>query len=51
MERFLRGEIGFLDIPEQVARAMDRVKAVQDPTLQDVLEADRAARACVRSAP
>ena len=51
VERFLRGEIGFLDIPEQVARAMDRVKAVQDPTLQDVLEADRAARACVRSAP
>ena len=27
VERFLRGEIGFLDIPEQVARAMDRVKA------------------------
>ena len=51
VECFLRGEIGFLDIPEQVARAMDRVKAVQDPTLQDVLEADRAARACVRSAP
>ena len=51
VERFLRGGIGFLDIPEQVAWAMDRVKAVQDPTLQDVLEADQAARACVRSAP
>lgn len=43
--RFLEGEIGFLDIAEQVARAMEQVPVVQRPTLEDILEADRAARA------
>ena len=43
--RFLEGKIGFLDIAEQVARAMDQVPVVQRPTLEDILEADRAARA------
>ena len=43
--RFLEGKIGFLDIAEQVARAMDQVPVVQRPTLEDSLEADRAARA------
>ena len=42
---FLDGRIGFLDIAEQVARAMDQVPVVQRPTLEDILEADRAARA------
>ena len=42
---FLEGKIGFLDIAEQVARAMDQVPVVQRPTLEDILEADRAARA------
>ena len=40
-----QGKIGFLDIAEQVARAMDQVPVVQRPTLEDILEADRAARA------
>ena len=44
---FLAGDIGFLDIADRVDRAMEQVPVVQDPTLTDVLEADRAARAAV----
>ena len=42
--QFLAGKIGFLDIAEKVAQAMARVPVVQNPTLNDVLEADAAAR-------
>ena len=44
---FLAGDIGFLDIADRVERAMEQVPVVQNPTLTDVLEADRAARAAV----
>ncbi|RKI67643.1 1-deoxy-D-xylulose-5-phosphate reductoisomerase [bacterium 1xD42-67] len=42
--QFLAGRIGFLDIPAKVERALARVKAVQEPTMQDILDADAAAR-------
>lgn len=45
--QFLAGEIGFLDIGDKVAQAMEQVPVKFDPTLEDVLEADRAARAAV----
>ena len=45
--KFLAGEIGFLDIGEKVARAMEQVPVVKDPGLKDILEADRAAREAV----
>lgn len=45
--QFLAGKIGFLDIAEQVARAMEQVPVRFNPGLQDVLEADRAAREAV----
>ena len=45
--QFLAGDIGFLDIGEKVAQAMEQVPVKFDPTLEDVLEADRAARAAV----
>ena len=45
---FLAGKIGFLDIAEKVARAMEQVPVVQDPTLNDILAADAAAREAVR---
>ena len=44
---FLEGKIGFLDIADKVALAMDQVAPVQDPALGDILEADRAAREAV----
>lgn len=42
---FLTGRIGFMDIPRRVERALRTVAAVQDPTLEDILTADTAARA------
>ena len=42
---FLAGKIGFMDIPRKVERAMEKVRALPDPTLEDILAADRAARA------
>ena len=46
--RFLQGEIAFTDIPLLVARAMEQIKAVQSPTLEEILDADRQARAAAR---
>ncbi len=41
---FLAGKIGFLDIAGRVERALEQVPMVDDPTLDDVLQADLAAR-------
>ena len=45
--QFLRGEIGFNDIHRQVERALDAVPVKYQPSLLDILEADRLARAAV----
>ena len=45
---FLRDEIGFYDIYRLVAHAVDTVPFVQNPTLEEILEADRLARLAVR---
>ena len=42
--QFLQKKIGFMDIARRVAYAMGQVKLVQNPNLEDVLQADRAAR-------
>lgn len=44
---FLKDEIGFNDIPRKVRHALDTVPIKQNPTLEDILEADRLARAAV----
>lgn len=44
--RFLAGEIGFLDIPRLVERALEQVPVTQAPTLDDIFAADQAARVC-----
>ncbi len=41
---YLRDRIGFYDIPRLVSRAMETVPVVKNPTLQDILDADSAAR-------
>ena len=41
---FLRGEIGFNDIARRVETALDRVEVKYEPSLADILEADRLAR-------
>ena len=44
---YLSDKIGFYDIPRLVRRAMDTVAFRENPDLQEILEADRAARAAV----
>ena len=45
---FLADEIGFYDIYDLVSRAADAVPFIQEPTLEEILEADRLARAAVK---
>lgn len=47
---FLADKIGFLDIPRLVERALDQVSVVGNPTLEDIFEADHAAREAVDQA-
>ena len=44
---FLEDRVGFQDIPCLVAGARAAVPVVQEPSLEDILAADRAARECV----
>ena len=46
---FLADKIGFYDIYELVAGAVDHVHFIQDPTLEEILAADRMAREYVRN--
>jgi 1-deoxy-D-xylulose-5-phosphate reductoisomerase len=50
VNRFLKDEIGFLQIPLLVEAAMRQHSAVSQPDLADILEADRWARATVTEA-
>ena len=45
---FLADKIGFYDIYRLVARAVEQVPFLQNPTLEEILEADRLARLAVR---
>lgn len=47
VDAFLAGRLSFPGIWESVARAMDAVPFVEDPTLDQLIEADAAARAAV----
>ena len=44
---FLQDRIGFYDIYERVSRAVDAVPFIRQPGLEEILEADRLARAAV----
>ena len=44
---FLQGKLGFNDIPRRVERALERMEMQYQPSLADILEADRAARRAV----
>ncbi len=46
---FLADEIGFYDIYRLVAQAVEQVPFVREPTLDEILEADRLARCSVRN--
>ena len=44
VERFLKGEIGFTDIPEGIERLLEKHNSLVNPTLEEIVEADREAR-------
>lgn len=44
VQRFIDGEIGFLDIAEHVDRVMQKAPFIQQPTLDELFETDRFAR-------
>jgi len=46
---FLADEIGFYDIYDRVARAVDSVPFIQNPTLDEIMEAGRLARLAVKN--
>ena len=46
--QFLQGEIGFNDIPRRVEQALSRVAVKYQPSLGDILEADRLGRLAAR---
>lgn len=48
VEAFLSGRITFPEIWEKVAVAMERVPFVEHPTLEELIQADRAARECLQ---
>ena len=45
---FLADKIGFYDIYRLVAQAVEQVPFIQNPTLEEILEADHLARQSVR---
>lgn len=47
---FLEDRIGFLEIADRVALALDRVPVIPEPSMPQILEADQAAREAVLSA-
>ena len=46
---FLRGDTGFNGIHRLVEQALDKIAVKYQPSLEDILEADRAARECVKA--
>ncbi|MEG2000303.1 MAG: 1-deoxy-D-xylulose-5-phosphate reductoisomerase, partial [Evtepia sp.] len=42
--RFLKGDIGFMDIPRLVAHTLKRMPVIANPTLADIHSADLEAR-------
>jgi 1-deoxy-D-xylulose-5-phosphate reductoisomerase len=51
VERFMAGEVGFLDIPAIIESVLEKHDVLADPDLETVLEADRLAREQARAVP
>lgn len=45
---YLRNEIGFYDISDSIRYAMDTIAVINDPTLEQILQADQLARQAAR---
>lgn len=46
---YLRDEIGFYDISDSIRFALDTLPVIKDPSLEEILEADRLARTTARA--
>jgi len=46
---YLKDEIGFYDISDSIRYALDTIPVIQNPTLEQILEADRQARQAART--
>ena len=44
VELFMRGKIPYLGISEAIAKAMSKIQNIENPSLEDILETDKAAR-------
>lgn len=49
VDLFLNEKIGYLEIAESIAYAMEQVKNIENPTVDEILEADKLARELVYS--
>lgn len=47
VDLFMKGKLTYLGISEAIAKAMDSVKNIENPTVSDIFEADRLARETV----
>ena len=47
VELFLKNKISYLEISESIERAMDIIENIENPTIEDIFEADRLARRIV----
>jgi 1-deoxy-D-xylulose-5-phosphate reductoisomerase len=45
VQAYLEGQIGFVDIPRLIAETLEQHTPIADPTLEDILSADRWSRA------
>lgn len=47
VDLFLSGKIGYLDISDRIAKAMEEVKNIENPSLEEIFAADKYARELV----
>ena len=48
VEMFLKGEISYLEISEKIQYAMENIKNIQNPSLEEILLTDKEARGLVK---
>ena len=47
VQRFLKGEIKYLEIADEIEKAMDAHKLIENPTLDEIIEVEKAVRECL----
>ena len=47
VEMFLKGKLSYLGISEAIGKALDKIENIENPTVEQIFEADRASREIV----